>query len=78
MKGERMSTTTFVCPNCGTTASVSGQPIQCELCHDTQHALYVLHAGGKTLMLCLACIQKQVWCANPPALTYGPSEVKSA
>ena len=64
--------TTMACPRCGTLISTDQViTVGCEKCLRIDVTLYTLHVNGKTMTLCLDCIQQQMWSKIP-----GPSETK--
>lgn len=66
---------TITCPNCHTLITTpEAHAACCEQCEHGDVALYLLHIGGKTLTLCLDCIQGRL---NATAYRAGPSETKA-
>ena len=49
-------------------------PLHCDQCGVSNVPLYIYHANGRGMTLCLACIQNVVW--SVAQKKPGPSEVK--
>jgi len=76
-----MNTITVICPHCTSVITVPNpeRPApDCDQCGVSGVPLYTYSANGKSLTLCLACIQNVVWslAQQPRQREVGPSEFK--
>jgi hypothetical protein len=76
-----MAITTITCPNCHAVLNVEdsahrGSILICDKCGASGVPLYGYHANGKSMTLCLACIQSVVGALAQGQQTPGPSEFK--